>query len=728
VSLASLIVNVKVRTKIAIGFGFVLVLLAVVGGMGVRSLGRIARGNDTVVQRVRESEVAGDIVLRFAIARRLAGEFSHTGDPVIAAKAETALQSTKEAVDRGLATITSAGRLVRTKEIAAAVAGYAQNLDRVKGLLTEAQTLRLDVLDKIGTQGHDDIENLSFTAERDGAGKTKMKVMGIMDAQMDARMNVDQWLADRGEKQLKITQGKFDALTLALRTMEGDVNDPDMADLKEPYDNVVKMTSQYADGFLHIVSLTRQIDSLVNGEMTTEADQIDHDAAAIRTTAGREQGVAANDIQGIIAVSQRTSLALVAAGLILGVAIAWLITNSTVRPIRLLTAVTTRLANSDWATDVPGTERADELGTMAKAVAVFKTNGMEAERLRAEQGEMQRQAELDRRRSMHGLADAFESKVGGLVSALSSAATELQATAQSMTGIAKETTQQTTAVAAAAEQASVNVQIVAAAAEQLAASVDEISRQVMHSAEIAGQAVEDARHTDAVVRALAEGAQKIGEVVSLISHIAGQTNLLALNATIEAARGRRRRKRLRGRGVRGQRSRRSDRQSDRADQSAGRRNAECDQGSREFNPGYRRADRRSQRDRRHHRDRDPGAGCRHPGNRAQRSAGGDRHAGSHDQHCRRQQGRRQHGCRSEPGIGRGQRPVPPGGATQWRGRAARGWGQAGVIELVTACTVTRDKCTGPPLMTPIPCRTVTHAECGRGLDLAAQPPFGCSSL
>jgi methyl-accepting chemotaxis protein len=392
------------------------------------------------------------------------------------------------------------------------------------------------VLDAAGTHGHDDIESLGFAAQRVGDSRTKMKAMEIMDAQMDARMNVNQWLADREQKQLKITEGKFDALSLALRAIEGNVDDPDSADLKVYYDNVVGMTAKYNDAFRRIVSLTNQIDSLVDGEMTAEADQIDNAAAAIGETAGHEQAAAGNDIQGIIAVSQRISIVLVGVGLILGAVIAALITSSTVRPIRLLTAVTTRLADSDWATEVPGTERADELGTMAKAVAVFKTNGMEAERLRAEQGELRKQAEIDRRRSMHELADAFESKVGGLVATLSSAATELQATAQSMTGVARETTRQTTTVATAAEQASVNVQTVAAAAEELASSIDEISRQVMQSTKIAGQAVEDAKHTDAVVRALAEGAQKIGEVVSLISHIAGQTNLLALNATIEAAR------------------------------------------------------------------------------------------------------------------------------------------------------------------------------------------------
>jgi methyl-accepting chemotaxis protein len=146
------------------------------------------------------------------------------------------------------------------------------------------------------------------------------------------------------------------------------------------------------------------------------------------------------------------------------------------------------------------------------------------------------EASEHRSKSIETLTASFEAKAGELVGLVSSAATELQATAQSMTGTAGQATRQATNVAAAAEQASVNVQTVAAAAEELASSITEISRQVAQSAKIAGRALEDARRTDDVVQALAEGAQKIGEVVGLISNIAGQTNLLALNATIEAAR------------------------------------------------------------------------------------------------------------------------------------------------------------------------------------------------
>ena len=140
------------------------------------------------------------------------------------------------------------------------------------------------------------------------------------------------------------------------------------------------------------------------------------------------------------------------------------------------------------------------------------------------------------RHRMEGLTQAFSDKVGHLVGLVSSAATQLQSTAQSMTGTADVTTRQASNVASAAEEASANVQTVASSAEELASSIAEISRQVAQSAKIASKAADDARRTDTVVRALADGARTIGEVVGLISNIAGQTNLLALNATIEAAR------------------------------------------------------------------------------------------------------------------------------------------------------------------------------------------------
>jgi methyl-accepting chemotaxis protein len=205
-------------------------------------------------------------------------------------------------------------------------------------------------------------------------------------------------------------------------------------------------------------------------------------------------------------------------------------------PVRGMTSAMERLAGGDMATEVPAKNRGDEIGEMAAALQVFKDNMIETERLRREQAEQTKQSEAQRRSTMLDLASKFEQNVGGVVNTVTSAAGQLQSTAQNMTSTAERTTQQSGEAASISASASQNIQTVAAATEELSASIHEINRRVTESTTIIGRAVSQASDTNAKMQALSSAAGKIGEVVNLINDIASQTNLLALNATIEAAR------------------------------------------------------------------------------------------------------------------------------------------------------------------------------------------------
>lgn len=205
-------------------------------------------------------------------------------------------------------------------------------------------------------------------------------------------------------------------------------------------------------------------------------------------------------------------------------------------PLKKMTDVMGELADGNTSVHVPSTRRADEIGLIARAVLVFKNNMIETEHMRHMQEEKDRRSALERRQAMLDLADSFERKIMGVINSLGRSAEAMRHSAQSMSATAEETSRQSTTVAAAAEEATVNVQTVAAATEELSKSVAEIRRQVDHSADIAGSAVQEANKTNDMVTGLSEASQRIGDVVSLIHQIAGQTNLLALNATIEAAR------------------------------------------------------------------------------------------------------------------------------------------------------------------------------------------------
>jgi methyl-accepting chemotaxis protein len=210
--------------------------------------------------------------------------------------------------------------------------------------------------------------------------------------------------------------------------------------------------------------------------------------------------------------------------------------RSIIRPVAVLSGAMRLLANGNMSVSIEGADRRDEIGGMAAAVEVFKRAMIEADKLRAEQAAAESRRAAERKADMMKLADQFEQAIGGIISSVSTASNQLEASARTLTATANRAEEMTTTVAAASEEASTNVQSVASATEELSSSVNEISRQVQESARIAADATGQARFTTEQVGELSQAAGRIGDVVELINAIAGQTNLLALNATIEAAR------------------------------------------------------------------------------------------------------------------------------------------------------------------------------------------------
>jgi methyl-accepting chemotaxis protein len=217
-------------------------------------------------------------------------------------------------------------------------------------------------------------------------------------------------------------------------------------------------------------------------------------------------------------------------------AIALGVSGSIAGALGRLKATMAKLAAGDLRVEIAEASRGDEIGDMARTVQVFKENAEAVRRLEAEQAELKAQGEAEKRRALAELASRFEARVRSIVEAVSRAASEMQATAQSLTGSAEGTRQQALAVASGASQATANVETVAVAAEELSSSIGEIGRQVAQAASTAKAAAAEGETTDRSVASLAAAAERIGEVVALINDIASQTNLLALNATIEAAR------------------------------------------------------------------------------------------------------------------------------------------------------------------------------------------------
>jgi len=212
------------------------------------------------------------------------------------------------------------------------------------------------------------------------------------------------------------------------------------------------------------------------------------------------------------------------------------LTRAIARPTMQMTDAMRRLADGDTSVAVHGGDRKDEIGAMVAAVEVFRANAVERLQIEAERKQAETRAAAAHQAEMHQLADEFEAAVGNIVNIVSTASRDLEGAAGKLARTAETTQQLSGLVAKDSEDASSNVQSIAKATEELTSSVGEIARQVHESSRIANEAVAQAQKTDGRIAELSQAAQRIGDVVKLITAVAEQTNLLALNATIEAAR------------------------------------------------------------------------------------------------------------------------------------------------------------------------------------------------
>ncbi len=239
--------------------------------------------------------------------------------------------------------------------------------------------------------------------------------------------------------------------------------------------------------------------------------------------------------QADAAVTTNAIIAVLA--LVIGVAAGMVISKKgIVAPLLSIIEVMKSLAGGNIGVGVTGTARRDEIGDIARSVEFFKNQMAENEALKREQEAAEQRAKDERRREMLSLADRFDSKVRGVVTAIARSSDLLRSSAQALSANAEEAQRQSAAVSAATEQATANVQTVSSAGIELSASINEISKQVQASSSVASEASNEAKGANAKIVGLAESAVRIGKVVQLIADISSQTNLLALNATIESAR------------------------------------------------------------------------------------------------------------------------------------------------------------------------------------------------
>ncbi len=525
--------NLKISAKTMLGFLCVIALLVAVAGLGVRGLDKMSNTFSAY------SAVSGNALRVTTIDRDLTGLrrnaalFADSGDERIATRFRDAVPAIKKTAEEAYPLFSSDERRSQLRDVIGKIDAYTANFENLVKLRAQREALVNDKLNPLGLKGRQSLTEVTKSAMAD-KDMEAAALVGLASVElMQVRLNANRFLDNRDPKLAEATRNYIASFGRANSELLQRLQNPSRRQQTQAAGEAME---QYGAAFETVFYAVTETDKMLNVTMAEQAVAAAQALAALRTAQLAALTQMTADAQAAEAATMTMTLAISAGAILIGLVLAWLIGRGISRPVLGMTSAMQQLAGGDTRTVIPAQDRKDEIGVMAAAVQIFKDNMIEADRLRAESEEQKKRAEIEKKAAMNKMADEFESSVKGVVQIVSSASTELQSTAQSMSATAEETQRQSTAVAAASEQASTNVQTVASAAEELSSSITEISRQVSESTRIAGQAVSDAERTNTEIQGLSEAAQKIGDVVKLINDIAGQTNLLALNATIEAAR------------------------------------------------------------------------------------------------------------------------------------------------------------------------------------------------
>ena len=542
----------KIGTRVYAGFALVLMLLATLGIMSVLALRTI---EDSVGDLARTSNQA-----LFTLSaensnsetRRLTYVFTKTEDAKTLAAAR-ALIATRLEEFASYKSSDETGRAA-VRKLSDSLTRYGGDLETVAKFADERRKLLAEYAALRG-QAVDGFTKTIKDATTDGELETAMVAAEARQHLMTMSFAFSEFLRNPQQRTIEAFKTQYEKLRTTADQVIAKTKD---GERKRFVRDTVEKIDKYAKAFSEIGRIGIEQDKLVAAMIVAGEE-----TSAFQKNAGarkRDEMTAIKVATDVTIGRTETTTILIAIGaFVLGLMTAFVIARGIVKPVTGLTGGMKELAAGNFGVALPGLDRKDEVGEMAQAVETFKVKladkaRREAEERQAEEGRKteekrlveQREAEqkkaaeeraaVERKAAMHKLANDFEKAVGGIIDTVSSASTELEAAASTLTKTAETTQQLSTTVATASEQASANVQSVASATEEMTGSVGEISRQVAESSSIANEAVQQAQKTDTRINELSHAASRIGDVVKLITDIAEQTNLLALNATIEAAR------------------------------------------------------------------------------------------------------------------------------------------------------------------------------------------------
>lgn len=527
----SFLKNLKIALKISLGNGIILVLLFVLSALAVISLNKASRNFDHYGDIARLSNALNDVEIYMLLTRMGVKDFLIRGDEESINRAIKNGNITQEKIRVAQQMDMTAEDQVIVDSLGGKVLAYDDAFDQVSALQTQRDE-QVTLLSREGAEIRNNLQAVMQTAFEDDDERGSLLGGQAMTHLMLGRLYAERFLEDNKPGDAERAEEELTEFFNIVDTMLTELQDAERLRLA----GMIREDGEdFLNTFLATVSLINQKNKIVAEQLDVIGPLVAETVADLVAANTEEQTALGEDIAETMRNAITMMLGFAILAIVIGVGAAIVIANSIARPILSMTKAMQTLAGGDKTVEIPATDHKDEVGEMAVTVQVFKDNLIKNEEMQAQQMQEQ-QAQVERAERVAKLTQSFDEKAAEMISTVSSAATEMEATSRNMSSAAEQTSTQSTSVAAASEQALQNVQTVAASAEELSSSITEISRQVSQSSKLSADSARDAERTNDIVKGLSEAVGQIDSVIGLINDIADQTNLLALNATIEAAR------------------------------------------------------------------------------------------------------------------------------------------------------------------------------------------------
>ena len=527
-----LFLQLRIGTRVWIGFAVVLGLLLISGGVGFFSLSGADNSFGNYRDLARATNAVGRVQANMLMTRMNVKDFIIRGTADEAEEVRDYALRTDELIKAALEIVTEDEQIQVLQAVETDIASYSVRFEDVVAHQERRNELVNGELNRIGPQIERNLTEIMDSAFQADDAEAAVYAGRALRNLLLGRLYVMRYLVDNDEASHARAIQEFEALGAAAETLRSNLDNPVRRRMATEAE---EMVASYQTAFDQVYTVIGERNAIITSELDVLGPAIATAVEDFKLLIKDRQDTLGPQATDAMHNAVITMVLVAGVAIAVGVLAALFIGSGITRPVVAMTTAMRRLADGNTTINIPAQDHKDEIGEMAAAVEVFKQNMIRNEELATEAAREQ-EVRNARATSVERLTTDFDSRVTEMLNAVASASTEMQGTANGLAGTAEETSARATAVAAAAEQATGNVQTVASAAQELGSSIQEINRQVQMQGQMAHQAAEAAGDSAAQVQGLAAQAQKIGEVVELITTIAEQTNLLALNATIEAAR------------------------------------------------------------------------------------------------------------------------------------------------------------------------------------------------